>query len=90
MLILTRRLNESIDIGNGIKVTILDLRTQRDGSREVRFGIAAPENVPVHRFEIHQRIERERSICRESPDGKHHVPECNQKLGRCEYCAAVV
>lgn len=54
MLILTRKTNETIRIGDHISVTILDTR----GS-QVRLGIDAPKDVPVHREEIYQRIREE-------------------------------
>jgi carbon storage regulator len=51
MLILTRRVGESLMIGDTVTVTILDVR----GS-QVRVGIAAPKNLEVHREEIYQKI----------------------------------
>jgi carbon storage regulator len=50
MLILTRRLGESINIGDDVKVTILDVRDS-----QVRIGIAAPREIAVHREEIYYR-----------------------------------
>ncbi len=47
MLILSRRIGESINIGDDVKVTVLDVRDS-----QVRVGIAAPRDVPVHREEI--------------------------------------
>ena len=52
MLVLSRKLGESLVIGDGITVTVL----ATDGGR-VKLGIVAPAEVPVHREEIHQRIE---------------------------------
>jgi carbon storage regulator len=54
MLILTRRISESILIGPDITVAILGVK----GS-QVRLGIAAPKEVPVHREEVAERIKRE-------------------------------
>ena len=55
MLILTRRHGETIMIGDGeIKITVLGVK-----GNKVRIGVDAPKNVPVHREEIQQRIERE-------------------------------
>ena len=55
MLILTRRVGESIMIGDDTKVVVLSVQ----GS-QVRVGIAAPQDVTVHREEIYERIQRER------------------------------
>jgi carbon storage regulator len=54
MLVLTRKLGESIRIGDTITVKIVDL----DG-RHVKLGIEAPKNVSVNREEIYERIQRE-------------------------------
>lgn len=51
MLILTRKLKESIIINGNITVKILSIK-----GNQVRLGIAAPESTPVHREEIHYRI----------------------------------
>lgn len=55
MLILTRRLGEMLTIGDDVRVTILAIK----GS-QVRIGIDAPKDIPVHREEIYERIKRER------------------------------
>lgn len=55
MLILTRRIGESIRIDENIKVTVLGSR-----GHQVRLGIDAPKDISVHREEIHQRIEDEK------------------------------
>ena len=54
MLILTRKLGESITIGDDIKVSVLGIR-----GRQVRLGIDAPESVVVHREEIYVKIQAE-------------------------------
>lgn len=54
MLILTRRLGESINIGDNIKVSILGVT-----GRQVRIGIEAPSHVIVHREEVYMRIQEE-------------------------------
>ena len=54
MLILTRKLGESITIGDDIKVSILGVR-----GRQVRLGIEAPDSVVVHREEIYVKIQAE-------------------------------
>jgi carbon storage regulator len=56
MLVLTRRECESIKIGDEVTVTVLDVR-----GNNVRIGVAAPRNIPVHRQEIHDRILRDRT-----------------------------
>jgi len=54
MLVLTRRTDESLMIGNDITVTVLGVR-----GNQVRIGINAPAKIPVHREEIFVRLYRE-------------------------------
>jgi len=54
MLILTRRTGETVMIGNEVTLTVLGVK-----GNQVRIGINAPKNVPVHREEIYERIKRE-------------------------------
>ena len=54
MLILTRKLGESINIGEDIKISVLGIH-----GRQVRIGIDAPMNVVVHREEIYVKIQEE-------------------------------
>jgi len=54
MLILTRRLNESLMVGDDVKVTVLGIK-----GNQVRVGISAPRHVPVHRQEIYEKIKNE-------------------------------
>ena len=56
MLVLSRHRDESIIIGDDIVVTIVDIRGDK-----VRLGIQAPSNVPVHRQEIYDAIQREKA-----------------------------
>jgi carbon storage regulator len=51
MLVITRKLDEAIVIGDGIEIRVL--RVGRDG---VRLGVTAPADVPVHRLEIYNAI----------------------------------
>ncbi|GAA5007037.1 carbon storage regulator CsrA [Pseudoluteimonas lycopersici] len=67
MLILTRRVGETLMIGDSVTVTVLGVK-----GNQVRVGITAPKDVAVHREEIYQRIHREgesgSSASDESPD----------------------
>lgn len=62
MLVLTRAVGESIRIGDDIKITIC----VDNGGKEVRVGIDAPKNIPIHREEIYERIQlqkKEMAVC---------------------------
>lgn len=54
MLVLTRKENESIMIGNEIEVKILDLK-----DNQCKIGIIAPRSIPVHRMEVYLAIQAE-------------------------------
>ena len=54
MLILTRRVGETVVIGNDVDVTVLGVK-----GNQVRLGVKAPKEVAVHREEIFERIARE-------------------------------
>lgn len=54
MLILTRRVGETVVVGDEVTVTVLGIK-----GNQVRWGINAPRNVAVHREEIFERIKRE-------------------------------
>ena len=56
MLILTRRVGETVMIGNEVTVTVLGVK-----GNQVRLGINAPKDVAVHREEIFERIKAERT-----------------------------
>jgi len=54
VLVLTRKLGESINIGDDVKVTIIEVK-----GKQVKVGIEAPHQTIVHREEIYQRIQEE-------------------------------
>ena len=56
MLVLSRQKDESIIIGDDIEVTIVDVRGDK-----VRLGITAPKSISVHRREVYEAIQREKS-----------------------------
>ena len=61
MLILTRRVGETVMIGDDVAVTVLGVK-----GNQVRIGVTAPRTVSVHREEIYERIQKERG---ETPSG---------------------
>ena len=54
MLVLSRQRDESIIIGDNVVITIVDIRGDK-----VRLGIEAPHEIPVHRREVYEAIQRE-------------------------------
>ncbi len=56
MLVLTRRVGETLRIGSDISVTVVGMK-----GGQIRIGVRAPKTVPVHREELYERIQRERT-----------------------------
>ena len=56
MLVLSRQKNESIMIGDNIEITIADVRVDK-----VRLGITAPKDIAVHRREVYEAIQRQKT-----------------------------
>ena len=70
MLILTRRIGETLNIGDDIQVTVLGVK-----GNQVRLGVNAPKTVPVHREEIYQRIKKEKESGQDATSAPRNVAE---------------
>ena len=73
MLILTRRVGETVMIGDEVTITVLGVK-----GNQVRVGINAPKHVAVHREEIYERIKREQqggAAGSGNADGSDKAPE---------------
>lgn len=62
MLILTRRVGETLNIGDDVQVTVLAIK-----GNQVRIGVNAPKEIPVHREEIYERIKKEKAAAPDHP-----------------------
>ncbi len=70
MLILTRRVGETVMIGDEVAVTVLGVK-----GNQVRIGVNAPKNVSVHREEIYERIKKEESGAGQKSDVRTNSAE---------------
>jgi carbon storage regulator len=75
MLVLTRKSNQSIMIGDDIEVSVLAIMGEK-----VRIGIQAPRDVPVFRKEVYLEIKEERAG--EAKDARHEVDAALRGLGK--------
>ena len=74
MLILTRKRNERIMIGDSIEVIVVDIRGE-----QVQLGINAPKAVPVHRREVYEAIVRENGHVVPKTPRKDRVPNSHHQ-----------
>jgi len=72
MLVLSRQRDESIMIGDDVEIIIVDVRGDK-----VRLGITAPKDIPVHRREIYDAIQREKGQKKDSPEEKQEKPQAS-------------
>ncbi len=71
MLVLSRHRDESIIIGDNVVITVVDIRGDK-----VRLGIDAPQDIPVHRREVYEAIQRE------NRKASHVSPNETRNLGK--------
>ena len=72
MLVLSRQRDESIMIGDNVEIIIVDVRGDK-----VRLGITAPKEIPVHRREIYDAIQREKAE-KKAPEPVNDEPKADE------------
>ncbi len=72
MLVLTRKINEKIIIGDDVEIILVDI-----GKDQVKIGIKAPRSVKVHRWEVYEEIQRENREAAKasSPEALKQLPQ---------------
>ena len=76
MLVLTRKSNQSIMIGDDVEVSVLAVTGEK-----VRIGIKAPQEIPVFRKEIYLEIHREDAVQEPESEARAEVDDALRKLG---------
>ena len=76
MLVLTRKSNQSIMIGDDIEVSVLSIMGEK-----VRVGIQAPRDIPVFRKEVYLEIQQERAEAQAEPGARTEVDAALRELG---------
>lgn len=74
MLVLTRKLNESIMVGDNVKITIVDVKGD-----QVKLGITAPREVAVHREEVYREIKKENQLAADAKVNLEQLSKLFQK-----------
>ena len=78
LLVLTRKANQSIMIGDEIEISVLSVMGEK-----VRLGIQAPRNIPVFRTEVYLEIQQERGAASDA-DPSREVADALERLGKGE------